>query len=297
MTSPPVSSKFPEGYGDFALESNDGTLCYFPSQILCYMSPVFEDMVSLGHEQGTGHKRSVKITEPLDALELFLTHLDPKKLKPAIDKETITGLLEMARKYQVDTIMQWFDQEANTQRTYGPVKQEQFSITYPGIAFSLARRFDLVETARMSLREFYSCHHQKLLNNAQYIGFSTYLEICRLRDKRIKRYHDWIDTMAENRGKAHQRWGDEGPEFKVDGDWCYACPDCIGYRVQWVIGMMKAVQLEPSWSGFSGAYHMDSEHCFSWSDHFWDLFQNWEMKAFQEESKLPDWPVKGLMIF
>lgn len=83
-----ISSHFPKGYGDLAIQSSDDVVCYFPGPILGHMSEVFRDMLSLGGSNEC-NKVPIKVTEPIAILELFLTHVDPIQLPPAIDPFTI----------------------------------------------------------------------------------------------------------------------------------------------------------------------------------------------------------------
>jgi len=96
-----VSERFTEEYGDFALQSSDKVVCYFPRHILSHVSPVFRDMFN----QGIPASQFVQLTEPSIMVELFLAHLDPNALTPHIDPETIAGLMVMAHKYQTNIIL------------------------------------------------------------------------------------------------------------------------------------------------------------------------------------------------
>jgi hypothetical protein len=71
-TQPTISSKFPEGYGDFAIQSSDNSICYFPSQVLSHVSSVFRDMLTVATpDEG---RKPLQIDEPVQDLENFLTH-------------------------------------------------------------------------------------------------------------------------------------------------------------------------------------------------------------------------------
>jgi hypothetical protein len=67
--------EIPEGYGDFAIQSSDNGICYFPSQVLSHVSSVFHDMLAVATpDEG---RIFVQIDESLQDLENFLTHIDP----------------------------------------------------------------------------------------------------------------------------------------------------------------------------------------------------------------------------
>ena len=106
-STPKVSERFPEEYGDFALQSSDEVVCYFPRHFLSHASPVFRDMFNVNNysDQQKPAPQSVQLTESSITVELFLTHLDPNALTPHIDPETIAGLMVMAHKYQTNIIL------------------------------------------------------------------------------------------------------------------------------------------------------------------------------------------------
>jgi hypothetical protein len=299
MAAKTVSSLFPEGYGDFALESQDGVICYFPSQILAHMSQVFRDMITLGNNDLQASMSPVKLTESGKTLELFLTHLDPTLTKASIDKKTISDLLEAAHKYQVKTIMQWFDLEATTQRTRRGtdtvVASDDFAMNHPGHALSLATRYGLVETIRLSSRELCNCDSQILLDHAPALGLSMYLKVQRLRDTRIKRYQKWIGVMTKVRLESNkERNVNNRPYFCTQAD-VYLCHKCIAQRAHWTTEILKAVHCEPAWKSFIRAYETNSKCCFAWSDYFRDFLPGWEAEALREEAKLPEWPKEGVL--
>ena len=108
-----VSSKFPEGYGDFAIKSGDGVICYFQKQLLSLTSIVFNDIFTISDasqgESSDGASRQVDVVENVES---FPTLIDPRLSNPPIDRDTIHDLLQMADKYQTSSILQWFEQEA-----------------------------------------------------------------------------------------------------------------------------------------------------------------------------------------
>ncbi|PVG00430.1 hypothetical protein CPB86DRAFT_729615 [Serendipita vermifera] len=124
---PKDSERFPKTYGDFAIQSSDAVICYFPRHLLMYMSPVFKDMIEITTYSKPPIPRDgspVKVTEPCTILEEFLSHLDPKCINHTINQETIQGVLEASRKYQVPEIIRWFEAEVLTSRS-GPLASNQ----------------------------------------------------------------------------------------------------------------------------------------------------------------------------
>jgi hypothetical protein len=300
MASNTVSSLFPEGYGDFALESQDGVICHFPSQILGHMSPVFNDMLTLGDNGSRRSTPPVKLTESIKTLELFLTHLDPKLPKASIDKETISDLLKAAHKYQVNTIMQWFDLEATTQRMRRGtmVASDEFAVQYPAEALALGVRYDLVETAHLSLREICNFDSQMLMDHGPALGISIYLKLQQLRDIHIKRYQKWVGVMTKPRPDSSKETtyplNGNRVYFCAQGIGHYACNKCIAQRACWIAEILKAVHSNPVWASFIRAYETNSKCCFAWSDYFRDMLPEWEAEALREESRLPEWANEGV---
>lgn len=155
MTSvqPTVSSKFPEGYGDFGIQSSDKAICYFPSQVLSHVSSVFRDMLNVAtSDEG---KKPVPIDESIQDLEVFLKHIDPNTFFVSIDPNNIRQLLKMADKYHVGRILQWFEHESTISRASSlhTIVQEPFTTTHPRLALELAIQFDFKDTGRIALRE------------------------------------------------------------------------------------------------------------------------------------------------
>jgi hypothetical protein len=282
MTDTPlkVSSKFPEGYGNLAIQSSDDIVCYFPGPILIHTSIVFRDMFEM---PGSESKEApVKVTEPIKILELFLTHLDPDKLSPPIDSATIVDLLCMADKYQVTKIVRWFKQEARLRHSEleADTGDDPFVITYPIICLSIATRFNLEHIGRIALRELSSCSTEVFLKCILLLDPVILHRLYQLRDKRAARYQAYVSTLTDHtatmRGKG--------------------CEYCTGKRAEWIQYMTMAVQHTPKWSRFKEAFHKGRYwRCvpckISWTQCFSDRITLLEEAAQKEECELPDWPL------
>jgi hypothetical protein len=294
-----VSTKFPEGYGDFVLRSQDGVLCSFPSTILRHASCVFKDMLALGPEEGSTSTTvaPVDVTESINTLELFLTHLDPNDIPPPIDPNTIEGLLQAAHKYQTSKILRWFEVEATVTRKNEATRTSHNAlvISHPMLTLALAVQFDLVETIRIALREISGCHSNILSENTQQFTFPLYPAVLRLREQRLIRYENWIGVLANSEtSEIVELLFMEKPRSKVTRDVPKFCMLCTAKRSEWILGMMKAVKQRPQWKSFIAAY--DVEHrcgqCDrSWNDYFRSQLWDWSQEAKREEDKLPDWPM------
>lgn len=293
-----ISVKFPEGYGDFALKSTDGIGCYFPRSILSLMSPVFGDMFNIAQESNTWRPTGAQIEmeERGEIVELFLTHLDPRLLKPPMDIETIQGLLAMAHKYQVDAIVRWFEHEVVMQHSNQATlaTTSSFLTTQPLLVLALASQFDLIQTTKIALRELARCSYNLLTTVPSSLSLKLYLLVLKIRDERIKRYQGRINTLAEHHISAeYDIWGRR--ELVEDDLETQACIRCTTNRAKWISGMERAVQRSPNWAIFIDAYE-DSTMCtvcnLHWPTHFRDQVDIWSETARYEEDSLPDLPIE-----
>ncbi len=94
---PKVSGRFLEGYGDFALQSGDEVVCYFPRHILSHVFPVFRDMSDI--KNYSDQQRNLYRSRSR------ASHLDPNVLTPHTDPETIGGLM-IIRGFEHEILMQ-----------------------------------------------------------------------------------------------------------------------------------------------------------------------------------------------
>jgi hypothetical protein len=302
-----VSSKFPAGYGDFALQSGDGVVCYFPGHVLSHASCIFKDMFNMCNtdEQGKEAAMPLKLAEPMAVIERFLTHLDPSIPTPPIEQDTIESLLIMADKYQANMIMQWFEQEVITLRENkitGMVK-EALIVTHPTLILSLAIRFRLQDVGKWILRELSGCHESKLSVCPDSVNISVLITVLGVRELRIKRYHTWIDTLASKLPRTSGVMPSSRDPFNhgsspTNGLFRPVAPPrractCAIDRARWVMGMMKAVQASPKWNTFEINYNIryECQVCnISSCDEFQDYLPTWKREAMNDEEKFPDWP-------
>jgi hypothetical protein len=208
------STKFPPGYGDFALQSNDNVVCYFPRYLLEYMSPVFKDMFSLP-EPNTSHPMGksptpppLKLTENSAVIEALLEHIDPKSKRGLpIKPDVILELLEAAQKYQISTITKWFvghvglpqiDDSSET-----PVFLESFTVTHPQLTLTCALRFDFPSIGKTALRELAGCPASIIQLESEDLPSRVYKYQCQLREVRIERTGN---TSPSSLGPSRNCW-------------------------------------------------------------------------------------------
>jgi hypothetical protein len=274
-----VSSKFPEGYGDLAIQSSDDVVCYFPGPILTHTSTVFRDMFEMpkpGTEEGSSEPL-VKITEPVKILEAFLAHLDPNTLTPSIHPGTIKGLLIMADKYQVTKIIRWFEQQATHSRANSEtvIVDLPFVLSHPIICLSVAKQFNFQHIVRVAFRELSGCSAKAFQSYMLKLDPIMVFFLYQFRNLRIERYQAYVTRFTDLRGKG--------------------CGDCSGVRADWIRKIMLTIQDTPTWPKFKEAFDQGlknpCEECKNhWSLAFVKRLPVWERKSREEESKLPDWP-------
>jgi len=287
------STLFPPGYGDFALQSSDGLICHISRHILAYMSETFRDMFSLPapegkEEQSTESHTPLELTESGQILELFLTHIDPKRQNLRIDPSAIISLLEMARKYQVPTITEWFESEATLKHEGMNNSQvfasEPFIEAHPILALYCAANFNLSTIGQFALQVFASCHESRTQPTVQFLDIPSYLEGAKLRESRRKLFATIISQLADLR--------QGGLSASYSGTTCSICTRSL---CGWILTIERAVTYEPSWRAFMGAYGQCPEpRCgcrkLKWSGQFKKELVEWERKVKTAESSMPAWP-------
>jgi hypothetical protein len=290
-----VSSNFPEGYGDFAIKSGDGVICYFPKQLLILTSVTFNDMFAISEtsqsESSDRASRQVDVVENVAIVELFLTLIDPRLSNPPIDRDTIYDLLQMADKYQTNSILQWFEQEAPVEHVSHATqsKSESFLLAYPKLLLSLAIRFDLMEMAKIALKELAGCDPKYLLAKPGSISPGLFTEICKIRENRIQRLQREVDLLSQRRG-LYVEYYHEFDDFGIQD-----CIQCAANRVKWISNIERAVRRSPKWATFIQACKSGRKcyRCkFSWSKHFSRMMEvlGWEYPK-DEEPSLSDWSI------
>ena len=105
----------------------------------------------------------------------------------------------MAHKYQSNSVLQWFEQEALVERINHATqsKSESLLTAYPKLLLSLAIRFDLMETAKIALKELAGCDYEVLIAKPDSICLAFFIEICKIRDRQIRGYQQAIDMLAQ----------------------------------------------------------------------------------------------------
>ena len=276
-TQSSISSKFPEGYGDFAIQSSDNVICYFPSQVLSHVSSVFRDMLKVATPDEGG--KPLAIDESIQDLENLLTHIDPNTISVSIEPDNIQQLLKMADKYHVRRILRWFEHEATISKANSlhSNTQESFTSTHPGLALELAIQFDLKDTGRVALRELAGRDLGSVLENDRAFIPLVIREIYQMQRVRLDQYYPWISLLTTSNSRQ-----------------CYTCN--VKSR-QWFIKMVQEIQRTPSWKSFDKLCRehegtsCSAKDCTGMVSPFSSYrYSGWREEARNAESVLPEWP-------
>lgn len=291
------STKFPPGYGDFALQSCDGVVCYFPRHLLAYMSEFFRDMFDLPNSD-KGATAPVPLTESSQIVELLLEHMDPKIDTSYIDPDTIVGLLEAARKYQVPSITQWYERQAQVKAhtlssTYDNcIPPRTLISTQPLLVLHCALQFNLPILGQLALKEFAECDINLIQSPKEALPLQVYLHGMDLRKQKIDFLRGLVKELANLKRipkiYKNQRYSMSESSRKV-------CATCATSRALWIFNLESCIQRNPSWKSFSAAYETCERGCafcdtIPWPDYYRDSLSSWEPKALNLEKIIPDWP-------
>ncbi|PVG00428.1 hypothetical protein CPB86DRAFT_225605 [Serendipita vermifera] len=208
------SKRFPKSYGDFALQSSDGVICYFPKHVLTYMSPAFHEILNISVDskdmvQVPPDGSPLEVTETSVVLENLLAHIDPKTLDPCapMDVATIAETLAAAHKYQVDIILQRFEKEILSLRTEvvrkgtqsTPVqKYSRLLYSNPLLILYLGDIYGLPKVAQQACKMLAGCPSSliKLDTVSCNLSAHSYHYVNQLREERIRRYRGYIEHLA-----------------------------------------------------------------------------------------------------
>ncbi|KAG8812595.1 hypothetical protein FRC17_001949 [Serendipita sp. 399] len=290
---PPSSSKkktserFPAGYGDFVLKSSDGVVFHFSRSILAYMSDFFRGMFELPateKNQGTARKPLV-LTETAAAIEVFLQQIDPKNPTPTIDHDTVIELLEMARKYQVQTIFDRFQ-----------IMMRREHDQYTGLLFSrplavlyIAMQHDLEMVGKWALQELMQCSSRRIENDEVEIPAKTFQYIHRLRRERLRKLQAYIDVITKS-------------NTTVDPPSVTTCARCSTLRSELLLHLERSIEKNPNWSTFNGicilAPDKKCPQCRKVKPGLIDVpksqYAQWAKEMRDLEESLPPWPIAYL---
>ncbi|PVF93994.1 hypothetical protein CPB86DRAFT_789511 [Serendipita vermifera] len=250
-TSVKVSTDFPQGYGDFEIQSSDNTIFYFPRGVLAHVSPVFRDMFDVANEDTPNAQNRITVTEDAATIRQLLHHIDPLKKPLPMEKDTIIPLLEAGRNYQVLKIGERFQGEACADRLFGEFTQE------PMLLLSIAERFNMEPVGNYAMMKAVTAHVNKIVQDKWPVTHQTYGQLIQEREeraqflsksliqiiqKRIRSLEDKITGPRQSRS-LHSSGGDA------------VCFECIDKLHNLIIDVVSNVSMRPNWSSL---YHGDA---------------------------------------
>jgi hypothetical protein len=223
-----------------------------------------------------GASRQVDVVKNI-IVESFLMIIDPRLHTPPIDRDTIHDLLQMAHKYQSNSILQWFEQEALVERINHTTqsKSESLLATYPKLLLSLAIRFDLRETAKIALKELVGCDYNVLIENQIQLALHSSSKSAK---STTDEFGDVSRPLTCWRGVEHgTRDTQKTHGNSVVTNICFLLSALRTERC-WIPNMDRAVQRRPKSAAFIQAYNSDDTFLsceFSWSERFSRMKSRW----------------------
>ncbi|PVF96032.1 hypothetical protein CPB86DRAFT_787455 [Serendipita vermifera] len=195
------SSKFPEGYGNLALRSSDNMIFHFPLFLLAYVSPVFKDMCEFGGN--TSNSEVIQMSEDSKMIDHILSFIDPEQETPNFSWENIEEVLLVAEKYQIKSILRWFQKEVRTEAEIG--KGWRTAVEKPMLCLGLGIQYGYPEVAKLGLRDLLRCHVSQL---AFHPAVSAHLakEILTLRAERTSRICRAILSVEDRSRETSKRF-------------------------------------------------------------------------------------------
>ncbi|KAG8799231.1 hypothetical protein FRC17_007191 [Serendipita sp. 399] len=275
MTSYQQSEEFPDNYGDFRLISSDGVAFSFPRFFLSHVSPVFEDMLKLGPTNSSAQQQQQEteqliLTEDSVTLDQLLRFFDPAKKPLPINAATIERLLEAARKYQVEQVFDYWEDQMMVR----DVGRKVIKIRDPLVSFLLAHHFERHNLMKLALRELVRIPDTKLwLPQGYIVDYRLMLHIMKLRQERAAQLISRLDA------------------FQKSISWHSACCNAenVAQLQQHTVSLILKLIKEPSWESFRknmGLWPGCKGH-YAGSR---QLFNDWKASLIEEDEALPDLP-------
>ncbi|CAG7854556.1 SubName: Full=Uncharacterized protein {ECO:0000313/EMBL:CCA74502.1} [Serendipita indica DSM 11827] len=287
------SKTFFEGYGDFELQSSDGVVFQISRFLLAYSSPVFSDMFSLASpskikaEEGeeisdrSPNSQPIQVTEDALTLDLLLRHIDPRKNPAPLNEATISNLLEAARKYQLSTVMAWFETECvkYAEHPNKPNPGTSLMAHNPLMVLALASEYDLPIIASQAISTLITSDSTLLYKDVN-IPLPLYRYVQCLREERVNWFIARIGIIANKlyRGKP------------VAPSICA----CHNTRTGWIHALTEVVLRTPKWANFESEIRSPLRRCRpgcgEWAGQIAEDISIWEHEANRVESILPPLP-------
>lgn len=223
------------------------------------------------------------MTEDSITLDLLFRHIDPKQTPFPLDKTTISDLLEASRKYQLPTIMDWFEKEAATTKLTGnphkATSNKSLLWCEPAFVLALAVKHEIKSLVgpAIALRVGQGAVEEK---DRDY-GFEAFHAISLIRQKRIQLFTSMIREICNGASVHTSKKGAFTSSTQL------ICGECGYQRHEWVMDMVESILEAPRWDSFYAAFCGRSQRCPA----SWSACKTWVSSA----SDIVD-PLKNTMI-
>jgi hypothetical protein len=190
-----------------------------------------------------------------------------------IDTETIKPLLEAARKYQLPTILQWFEREVtNVDASQAkPCERKPLIEKDPLFVLSLATEYGSEELVPKAILAAANGRPMEKIDDL--VDIKHYRLIHLLRQKKIETYFALIQELAKLNVSTES----------------YRCSSCGTTYSTWLIRVTKAILEEPRWECFIDAIESHDNCSAKWSgkfkSHVWNEYKKAEL--YRQEHELP----------
>lgn len=288
---------FPAGYGDLKLQSSDGVIFYFSGFLLAYSSPIFKDMFEVVAKsnanqnqppQPNAKNETLVLTEDAATVCSLLLHIDPTKMPFPISMATINKLLDAGRKYQLPTVLQWFEREV----TRGEICQEKSDNNQnlieedPLLVLSLALEYEMKQLIPKAILA--AVNGGPMEESDSWVDIKYYRLIHRLRQKRVEKYLVLIEGLCNLEEPSES---DEGEEGYSPPKMFHTC-SCGMTRADWILALTRSILKRPRWKSFLAAIESHDYCSVIWSTNFRSkvAYESTRDELCREEQNLPELP-------
>lgn len=251
--------------------------------------------------------RPLLMEEDGGTLSLLLRHIDPLVETPGIDAATISDLIRAANKYQIDSIVKWFQKQVfSTPQTvlleppsihnkywrdikWFSARESAFIYLNPLLVLSISEQWGLDQVSRRALQVLAAAPVTSLQVEGVATSYNMLRHILKLREQRVTWYQERIE-QCRNKFSGDQKRS--------------KCPDCRVGFVEWILACIKAISTCPGWDSIRHSKSSLDKECevckkaglntnWSWNSRRFDWaidFDTWERDAMAMEAQLPELP-------
>ena len=270
------STRFPEDYGDCALESSDGVIFHFPRCLLRHSSIFFKNKLDV-HPSSPEPIQHIVLEESSEILELLLIHMDPTMKTERVTEDILEPLLSVSLRYGVSHIKRGLMEGVLTGRVDPRTGEEISALIYsnPFSILRLAHRYDLADMGRQALREILRWSEDDLGEEIETLPKEFRIYIRRVRKERTAEYQQRLGRLLKMRSAPRSQ-----------------CSNCSKSRIELFVSLERVAHERPCWSAFSEVVETEGywscKECRNESS--LGCPDNWEKERTEVEQVLPEWP-------